>query len=72
MCIGFWVGFTLWILKPYTQLYHFDSSPVTGFLLGCLSSGTSYVLDKLIGDDGLQIRKINSKNYSTYPYDKWI
>lgn len=72
MCIGFWVGFGLWFLKPYTQLYNFDNSLITGFLLGCLSSGTSYMLDKLIGDDGIQIGKGNSKNYNAYPYDKWI
>lgn len=71
MCLGFWVGFILWFLKPYTDLYKFDDSLFSGFLLACLSSGTSYLLDKLMSDEGLQI-KINSKNYNEYRYDKWI
>ena len=28
----------------YTNLFNFDKAVVTGFILACLSSGTSYVL----------------------------
>lgn len=55
MCLGFWIGLILWALNGYTELFTFDNSLVTGFLLGCLSSGTSYVLSMLFGDDGIKV-----------------
>ena len=58
MCIGFWVGVFLWGINAYTELFMFDSGNLlTGFLLGCLSSGTSYTLNVVICDDGIQIGK---------------
>ena len=58
MCMGFWVGIFLWGVNNYTELFIFDgANPVTGFLLGCLSSGTSYALNVIICDDGIQIGK---------------
>jgi hypothetical protein len=57
MCTGFWVGLFLWIINPLTKLYYFDNSFVTGFLLACLSSGTSYILDKIVSDEGIKISK---------------
>jgi hypothetical protein len=54
MCIGFWVGAILMALNPFTTLFTFEVSLVNGFLLGCLSSGTSYALCMLISDGGLQ------------------
>ena len=59
MCMGFWVGIFLWAINNYTELFIFDYSPVTAFLLGCLSSGTSYVLNMLFGDSGINIRSVN-------------
>lgn len=55
MCMGFWVGLLLWSINPYTQLFSFDYSPITAFLLGCVSSGTSYILAVAFDDDGFQI-----------------
>ena len=56
MCVGFWVGVFLWGVNGYTELFSFDKgSLVSGFLLGCLSSGTSYALSVIICDDGIQI-----------------
>jgi len=55
LCTGFWVGIILWALNGYTTLFSFDSNPVTGFLLGCLSAGTAYVLSVMVDDDGLRI-----------------
>jgi hypothetical protein len=54
MCMGFWVGFVLLLLSPWTELYNYDISFVNMFLLGCLSSGTSYVFNMLFGDSGFQ------------------
>jgi hypothetical protein len=54
MCIGFWVGALLLLLNPFTELFTFDVSLINAFLLGCLSSGTSYALCMLISDGGFQ------------------
>jgi len=58
MCLGFWVGIFLWALNNFTELFSFDYSPVTAFLLGCLSSGTSYALNVVFGDDGINIKGV--------------
>lgn len=55
MCLGFWVGFFIWLVDSFTTLFTFDKNIVTGLLLSCLSSGTSYVLCTLFGDHGLQV-----------------
>ena len=55
MCIGFWVGITLWLISPFTELFSYAMSPMTGFLLGCLSSGTSYVLNMIFDDNGIKL-----------------
>ena len=54
MCIGFHVGWFLMLLSPYTELFNFDVTPANYLILGCLSSGTSYVLNMLIGDEGFK------------------
>jgi hypothetical protein len=60
MCMGFWVGVLIYFLMGFVGVNLFAfSSPIalffSCFLAGCLSSGTSYFLCKLIGDDGLNI-----------------
>ena len=57
MCIGFWVGVLLMLLNPFTELFTFDYSLINAFLLGCLSSGTSYLLAMLVNDFGLKINQ---------------
>lgn len=54
MCIGFWTGVFLVGINRYTELFTFDNNIVNYLLLGCLSSGTSYVLCKLFGDNGVK------------------
>jgi hypothetical protein len=62
MCMGFHVGWFLMLLSPFTELFNFDVSVVNYFLLGSLSSGTSYILNMMFGDDGIQIKKNYSVN----------
>lgn len=57
MCIGFHVGWILMLLSPYTELFNFDVTPVNYFILGCLSSGTSYVLNMIFGDAGINLSR---------------
>jgi len=54
MCVGFWVGVFLFGINKYTELFNFEYNLVNPFLLGCLSSGTSYVLNMVFGDHGVR------------------
>ena len=56
MCMGFYVGLFLCGVSPYTELFSFEQSFINFILLGCLCSGTSYILDKGVGDDGFNIK----------------
>ena len=58
MCTGFWVGLFLWFVKDYTQLFNFDNSFITGFLLGCASSAAAYVGTMVFCDDGIRMFKL--------------
>ena len=62
MCMGFHVGWLLMLLSPFTELFSFDVTVFNFFLLGWLSSGTSYMLNMLIGDQGIQISNTEKKN----------
>jgi len=55
MCIGFWVGIFLWALNGQTALFSFDYSIVTAFLLGCISSLVSYIIDIIFDDHGFKV-----------------
>jgi hypothetical protein len=57
MCLGFWVGLFLWGINGMTGLFSFDLQPVTGCLLGFLSSGICYAFSVLLDDDGFKISK---------------
>jgi hypothetical protein len=54
MCMGFHVGWFLMLLSPFTELFNFDITVVNFFILGWLSSGTSYVLNMVFGDEGIK------------------
>tara|TARA_Y100000310_G_scaffold271707_1_gene286319 strand:- start:108 stop:446 length:339 start_codon:yes stop_codon:yes gene_type:complete len=54
MCLGFHVGWFLMLLSPFTELFNFDVTVTNFFLLGWLSSGTSYVFNMVFGDKGIQ------------------
>jgi len=61
MCVGFVVGVFLLVISPYTELFTFERSWINTFGFGCLSSGTSYVLDTLFGDKGMRIENNRSQ-----------
>ena len=54
MCMGFHVGWLLMLLSPFTELFNFEVSVVNFFLLGGVSSGTSYILTMIFGDEGIK------------------
>jgi len=57
MCIGFWTGVFLLGINKYTELFSFEYNLANAFLLGCLSSGTSYVLCQVFGDNGIKVER---------------
>ena len=52
--MGFHVGWFLMLLSPFTELFSFDVSIVNLLLLGGISSGTSYILNMVFGDEGIK------------------
>jgi hypothetical protein len=62
MCMGFWIGAFLFGINAYTELFTFEYTIANLFILGWLSSGTSYVLNMIIGDCGLKVEHNRSKN----------
>ena len=60
MCLGFWVGVFLWGINRQTELFTFEYTVANLLILGCVSSGTSYMLNMIIGDCGLKIEQTRS------------
>ena len=59
MCMGFWVGIFLFGINSYTELFTFEYSAASALILGCLSSGTTYLMSVLANDFGLKITHKN-------------
>jgi len=55
MCMGFWTGLFLFGINGYTELFTFEYRIANALILGCLSSGTSYLLSVLVNDFGLKL-----------------
>jgi hypothetical protein len=55
MCVGFWSGSFLFGINGFTELFTFDYNLANFFILSWLSSGTSYLLDQFMGDDGFRL-----------------
>jgi len=62
MCMGFWVGVFLCGVNDWTELFTFEHTIINYFILGCLSSGTSYILNMIFGDCGIKIQKLEAEN----------
>jgi hypothetical protein len=57
MCMGFWVGVIVCLISPETELFTFEINAVNLLLCGWLSSGTSYALCMIIGDEGINVKR---------------
>ena len=57
MCLGFWIGILLYGISFYTELFTFELNWANPLLLGSLSSGTSYALSMLFGDEGINVKR---------------
>ena len=65
MCMGFWVGVFLWGINTHTELFNYDYTITNMFIMGCISSGTSYILNMIFGDCGFKIEH-NRSNTNEY------
>ena len=61
MCLGFWIGVFLFGINGRTELFNFEYNFTNAFLLGCLSSGTSYILNMVFGDSGIKIERLSNE-----------
>ena len=57
MCLGFWVGVLLYGISFYTELFTFELNWANPILLGGLSSGASYALSMIFGDEGINVKR---------------
>ena len=62
MCMGFWVGAFLFCISRYTELFTFERSITNFFICGWVSSGTSYIMNILFCDNGIQMGVNNGKH----------
>jgi hypothetical protein len=69
--MGFHVGWFLLLLSPFTELFNFDVTVTNFFLMGWLSSGTSYVLNMIFGDEGIK-HEHKQANPDTCHLDKQV
>jgi len=49
-------------INGWTELFTFEHAFANYFILGCLSSGTSYVFNMMFGDCGLNIQLSGEEN----------
>lgn len=60
MCIGFWAGIFIYFLMQGLEnsLSNLNSLQFWCelFIMGCISSGSSYALSSIIGDEGINIK----------------
>jgi len=56
MCTGFWVGIIVNLLMFLINKDIFNSILLGSFLSGCISSGTSYLLSRIVDDDGIAVK----------------
>jgi len=54
-CVGAWVGFLVFFALWFSGIKIIDNIYYGWFFMGCLSGGTSYILDRLFSDDGLSL-----------------
>ena len=57
MCMGFHVGWVVAVLTNFSGLIEWNLNTLDYLFLGFISSGTSYILDKIVSDEGIRLEK---------------
>jgi hypothetical protein len=63
MCMGWWSGVFLWGINRFTELFTFEYNFINLFILGCIASGTSYILCTIFGDEGIKYEVFKKDDY---------
>ena len=50
------LGLLVFLISPWTELFTFEYNVINMLLCGWLSSGTSYVLCTVFGDEGINVK----------------
>lgn len=56
MCTSFWFGIVIYSLFYISGITLFPNYLLGTFIYGCIGSGTSYILNMGVGDDGINIK----------------
>ncbi len=59
-CTGFWSGIIIYLISNFTELLSFELSIINIILLGLTSGSTTYILESVIGDNGIKHEKYNN------------
>ncbi len=54
LCMGFHVGWFLFLINGWTELFTFDYTLANFLICACVSSGTSFMLSMLIQEKGVR------------------
>ena len=54
LCMGFHVGWFLFVINRWTELFSFEYTLANFLICGCVAAGTSYMLSQIIQDKGVR------------------
>ena len=54
LCVGFHVGWFLFVINAWTELFTFEYTVANFFICGWVSAGTSYFLSMFLNDEGVR------------------
>ncbi len=54
LCMGFHVGWFLFVINGWTELFNFEYTVANFLICGCVSSGTSFMLSQIIQEMGVR------------------
>ena len=57
LCMGFHVGWFLFLINRWTELFTFDYTIANFFICGWVGAGVSYILSMIVGDEGIRVTK---------------
>lgn len=63
---GISCGLVLWAINGQTELFNYDYSIVTGFILACISSGVAYIGNMIFGDCGINFKMWGVNNVTEF------
>ena len=56
-CMGFWVGFKLFLLNGFTDLFTFDITIGNTIIMSFIGGSSTYILGTIFSDNGIRINK---------------